>query len=234
MSPMPPRSTSISMRRRAGVEAVLGQLLHDGAGPLDHFARGDLIDELTGQNVGSACRGSISTAAHSMQASAASAGLGDAMARELRSGASARSACRAADWFRSTADAGEDRLGQLLLVLRRSSGAIPRAGFEMYAVSTSIEGMSGDFSTTKPACCTFGLRTSTDAIERQQHALGRRHAGADVRGLRKIEQHGGERAVLVVERHAAHEVRRVLALGEPARRFAAGAALGEHVHRCAG
>ena len=32
--------------------------------------------------------------------------------------------------------------------------------FEMNAVSTSIEGMSGDLSTTNPACCTRGLRTS--------------------------------------------------------------------------
>ncbi len=35
---------------RARVEAVLRQLLDDGSRPLDHLARGDLIDELTGKD----------------------------------------------------------------------------------------------------------------------------------------------------------------------------------------
>src|SRR6185312_4666957 len=40
--------------------------------------------------------------------------------------------------------------------------------------------------------------------------------------------------ILVVELHAAHQVRRVLAFGEPACRFTRRAALVEYVHRCAG
>ncbi len=47
---MPPRSTSISMRLRAGVEGVLDQLLDDRGGALDHLAGGDLVDEFAGKD----------------------------------------------------------------------------------------------------------------------------------------------------------------------------------------
>jgi hypothetical protein len=36
--------------RRAGIERVLEQLLQDGCGPLDHFARRDLADQQFGQD----------------------------------------------------------------------------------------------------------------------------------------------------------------------------------------
>src|SRR5215207_9033195 len=73
--------------------------------------------------------------------------------------------------------------------------------------------------------CLLYLRLAhfAHAIEREQDPLGGDHAGADVRGLGKIEQHRGERVVF--ERDAAHEVCRVLALGEPARRFVRRSAL---------
>ena len=39
-------------------------------------------------------------------------------------------------------------------------------GFEMYAVSTSTDGMSGDFSTRNGACCTCSLRIAVTAAIR--------------------------------------------------------------------
>ncbi len=68
-----------------------------------------------------------------------------------------------------------------------------------------------------------------DAIEFMQHFRRRVEARRDARGLRQVEQHRGQHLVLVVERHATHEVGRVFLLGEPARRLAARAAQGQHV-----
>ena len=45
ISSRPPSSTSTSDLRRAGVDRVLDQLLHDRRRPLDHLAGGDAVDE---------------------------------------------------------------------------------------------------------------------------------------------------------------------------------------------
>ncbi len=49
------------------------------------------------------------------------------------------------------ANARPDRFGDALLVGASRAAGARRVAFEMKAVSTSIDGMSGDFSTTKPA-----------------------------------------------------------------------------------
>ena len=49
ISRRPPPSVTISMRRRAGVERVLDQLLDDARRPLDHLAGGDAVDGGFGQ-----------------------------------------------------------------------------------------------------------------------------------------------------------------------------------------
>ena len=69
-----------------------------------------------------------------------------------------------------------------------------------------------------------------DAPQRGEHGVRRLDAVADRFLLRDVEQHRGEHVVLVVERHAAHQVGRVLALREPARRLVRRAAQRQHVH----
>ena len=49
MSRRPPPSVTISILRRAGVERVFDELLHDARRPLDHLAGGDAVDGGFGQ-----------------------------------------------------------------------------------------------------------------------------------------------------------------------------------------
>ena len=62
-----------------------------------------------------------------------------------------------------------------------------------------------------------------------QHLFGRGLARAQGGGLRKIQQHRGKHITLVFERDAADQVRRIFALGEPARRLIGRAALRQDV-----
>ena len=94
-----------------------------------------------------------------------------------------------------------------------------------------MEGISGDFSTMKPRLLNLRLSYLADEIQLPQHVLRGHLAGPQRGRLRQIEEHGGEHVALVLERYAADQVRRVLALGEPARRFGGGAMLREDVHR---
>ena len=128
-------------------------------------------------------------------------------------------------------DAGEDRARHLVLVGLVVAAGVPRPDCEMNAVSTRIEGMSGAFSTAKPACSTLVLVQRVDLAELGEHRAAELEAVVDGRGLRQVEQRLREVAVLDVEVHAADEVRVVLALGEPARRRAGGAALRQREHR---
>ena len=45
----PPAWISTVMRAACGVERVFDQFLHDAGGALDHFAGGDLVGDLFGQ-----------------------------------------------------------------------------------------------------------------------------------------------------------------------------------------
>jgi hypothetical protein len=101
----------------------------------------------------------------------------------------------------------------------------------MNAVSTSIDGMSGDFSTTNPACCTRGLRTSPMRSSDSSTCSAAVMLAEMLAVWEQIEQHALQYRVLVVERDPALEVGRVLALGQPARGLTGGAAIGQHVHR---
>ena len=56
-----------------------------------------------------------------------------------------------------------------------------------------------------------GLADGADAIQLREHPLRRHHARADARRLRDIHQHRGQLVVLVGQRHAALQVRGVLA-----------------------
>ncbi len=49
---------------RAGIEAVLDELLDDRCRPLDHLAGGDLIDELTRQDLNGHARSSLRGGRH--------------------------------------------------------------------------------------------------------------------------------------------------------------------------
>ena len=73
-----------------------------------------------------------------------------------------------------------------------------------------------------------------DTIQRLEHIFGGHHAGRDAGGLREIQQHAPQHRILVIELDAALEVRRVFALGQPARGFARRTAIREHVHRRTG
>jgi len=95
-----------------------------------------------------------------------------AWAKRFRPAGSARSSCaRPRKWHPRGSPAAWVPQAQLSL------------RFEIYAVSTSIEGMSGDFNTTNPACLNLRLANLADVIERRQHSLRSRHAGTDVRRL---------------------------------------------------
>ena len=101
----------------------------------------------------------------------------------------------------------------------------------MYAVSTSTDGISGDFSTRNGACCTSRLRIAVTADMRLISRWPAADARAQRRALRQIEQHAREQLILVRERHAADQVGRVLALREQQRRFVARALFRQHVDR---
>ena len=74
----------------------------------------------------------------------------------------------------------------------------------------------------------MGLAESPELL---QHVGADVSAGTESGGLRQIQEHRGQQVVLVVQGHAAHEIRGILLLGEPARSFAAGAVARQHVHR---
>ncbi len=49
MARLPPCSSATLMRLRAGVEAVFNQFLDHGSRAIDHFAGGDLVDQVVGE-----------------------------------------------------------------------------------------------------------------------------------------------------------------------------------------
>ena len=91
--------------------------------------------------------------------------------------------------------------------------------------------MSGALRTAKPACSTFGLCSALCVRDAFEHLAADLEAVADLRRLRQIEQRAREHRVLDVEIDAADQVRRILALREPARRGARRAVIGEREHR---
>ena len=64
----------------------------------------------------------------------------------------------------------------------------------MNAVSTRIDGMSGAFSTAKPACSTVALCSVLMLADARRAPPAELQAVVDLRGLRQVEQRAREHA----------------------------------------
>ena len=235
---------------RAGIDAVLDQLLEHGRRALDDLAGSDLVDELfgkdadrhdaagrkreaarrirraTGRSGGLTCR--AMTAACS--AVAAPGARDDSRVARLRAQLG-DAACPAADSRRSRC--------------ARPGGSPPRgAAGDVGIAQARLFGRIGDergldqhrrnvrrLQHEEAGVLDAAARDVADAVQLVHHLLRGIDARAHARALRKIEQHRGQHAVLVVERHAADQVGRILAIRQPARGFVARAARRQHVHR---
>ncbi len=71
----------------------------------------------------------------------------------------------------------------------------------------------------------------SDPAQCVQHLVGDRAAGLQSSALRQVQQHRGQRIVLVVQRYATDQIGTVLPIRQPVRGFAGGAARGQHPDR---
>ena len=126
----------------------------------------------------------------------------------------ARCGCRRADWRRNNHARPDGWRRPISPAARAPRSRNSSCGLEMYAVSTSIDGMSGDFSTTNPACCTCAC-----APRRPVRAVAARPAAAwlALNGAVCDISSSAEASTiaLVVEIDPADQVGRVLVLGQP-------------------
>jgi hypothetical protein len=143
-------------RAGARIETVLDQLLDDGRRPLDDLAGGDLVISWSGRTRMSMPRSRLAKGvARIANASRSASGDGGAgrSRRTARRGQRREPRARQGVLVEVAAHAVMHGVGDALLLIAVAQ-ALFVAGFEMNAVSTSIDGISGDLSTTNPACCT--------------------------------------------------------------------------------